>query len=151
MFYLCELLEGFIESYEPNEETIECVSEYLVSLLKIISLLKPLSVHSEEISKNNVCQLLLVALCKLAISEEIQEVLQNLNQSYGYELIFESLQSLFVESKGNKIKKKNKKYLLQWLESNTPALFLNDDYVKLVECITNDKKEDKQKKTVKLD
>lgn len=56
-----------------------------------------------------------------------------------------------MESKGNKIKKKNKKYLLQWLESNTPALFLNDDYVKLVECITNDKKEDKQKKTVKLD
>lgn len=48
MFYLCELLEGFIENYEVSDDTIESVSEFLVSLLKIISLLKPISVETSK-------------------------------------------------------------------------------------------------------
>jgi hypothetical protein len=67
MFYLCELLDHFISNYQPHDTTIEKVSEYLITLLKIVSMLKPLT-NVKEISLNNVSQSLLVALCKLVIS-----------------------------------------------------------------------------------
>ena len=43
------------------------------------------------------------------------------------------------------MKNKNKKFLLAWLESNTPALYVNADYYKLVEKI-----EEKNNKTSKV-
>jgi hypothetical protein len=43
---------------------------------------------------------------------------------------------LFLYDEKNKIKKKNRKYLMDWLESNTSAIYLNDEYYKLVERLT---------------
>jgi hypothetical protein len=46
------------------------------------------------------------------------------------------LEELLIKSQ-QKMKKKNKKHLLQWLECNTPALYLNKDYYRLADAISD--------------
>jgi hypothetical protein len=54
-------------------------------------------------------------------------ILNNLNVNFGYETVLKSLGGLYVLG-GQVAKKKNKKYLLRWLEENTPEKYIDSQY-----------------------
>jgi hypothetical protein len=54
---------------------------------------------------------------KLVLSKELVFILKNILKSFGFEMIAKCLGSIYVMG-GHVLKKKNKKYLMRWLEEN---------------------------------
>lgn len=80
--------------------------------------------------------MLKISTAKLVLSKELLTILSNVNANLGYETVLKSLGSLYVLG-GQVPKKKNKKYLLRWLEENTPEKYIGNQYFELKESIEN--------------
>jgi len=73
---------------------------------------------NSKIVQKGVEYLLRISVVKLVLSKEITTILDNLRNSLDYEIIIHSLGNFLVMGRECP-KKKNKKYLIRWLEQNT--------------------------------
>ena len=135
LFYYCEIAQSFIDDYQSDELFDHLISDFLISYLITISKM-PIkeSKKSSKTVQKGIEYLLKISVVKLVLSKEIITILNNVKDNLSYDMIVHCLGNFLIMG-GECPKKKNKKYLIRWLEQTTSQQLINNQYFQLREAI----------------
>lgn len=119
LFYYSEVMDNFMNSYCPSDETSEIISEYLLQFLLKISKAK---FNNTKLLKEGLRNLLKLCFCNLVLgSTHLNQILTNFAEHLGISYTISALLMLDQSKTPIRIKKKNRKTIVTWLDANVPA------------------------------
>lgn len=95
-----------------------------------------MSASNERYLQDGIRNIMKICLCDLVLGEEpLLRVMQNLQRTMGIERVVLALLKLDDMKSENKVKKKNRKPFLHWLDNNVSADCLSDRLFEIMEKI----------------